>query len=83
MGRLATAEEIAESIVYLLADESSFIIGQAIFVDRGMSLQARECSNLPSRGMVRKNRWLSQTNFHYNCKLRAANETTSIWSGGS
>jgi len=35
MGRLATAEEIAESIVYLLADESSFIIGQAIFVDRG------------------------------------------------
>ena len=38
MGRLATAEEIAESFVYLLSDESSFVTGQAIFTDGGMSL---------------------------------------------
>lgn len=38
MGRLATAEEIAETFVYLVCDESSFMTGQAIFVDGGMSL---------------------------------------------
>jgi short-subunit dehydrogenase len=38
MGRLATAGEIAESFVYLLSDESSFVTGQAIFTDGGMSL---------------------------------------------
>jgi NAD(P)-dependent dehydrogenase (short-subunit alcohol dehydrogenase family) len=38
MGRLATAEEIAESFVYLVSDESSFMTGQAVFVDGGMSL---------------------------------------------
>ena len=38
MGRLATAEEIAESFIYLVSDESSFMTGQAIFVDGGMSL---------------------------------------------
>jgi NAD(P)-dependent dehydrogenase (short-subunit alcohol dehydrogenase family) len=38
MGRLATAEEIAETFVYLASDESSFMTGQAIFVDGGMSL---------------------------------------------
>lgn len=38
MGRLATAAEIAESFVYLLSDESSFVTGQAIFTDGGMSL---------------------------------------------
>jgi len=38
MGRLATAEELAESFVYLVSDESSFMTGQAIFVDGGMSL---------------------------------------------
>ncbi len=38
MGRLATAEEIAETFVYLVSDESSFMSGQAIFVDGGMSL---------------------------------------------
>ena len=38
MGRLATAEEIAESFVYLVSDESSFMTGQAIYVDGGMSL---------------------------------------------
>jgi len=38
MGRLATAEEIAETFVYLVSDESSFTTGQAIFVDGGMSL---------------------------------------------
>ena len=38
MGRLATAEEIAETFVYLVSDESSFMTGQAIYVDGGMSL---------------------------------------------
>jgi NAD(P)-dependent dehydrogenase (short-subunit alcohol dehydrogenase family) len=38
MGRLATAEEIAETFVYLVSDESSFMTGQSIFVDGGMSL---------------------------------------------
>ncbi len=38
MGRLATAEEIAETFLYLVSDESSFMTGQAIFVDGGMSL---------------------------------------------
>jgi NAD(P)-dependent dehydrogenase (short-subunit alcohol dehydrogenase family) len=38
MGRLAVAEEIAETFVYLVSDESSFMTGQAVFVDGGMSL---------------------------------------------
>ena len=38
MGRLATAEEVAETFVFLASDESSFTTGQAIFVDGGMSL---------------------------------------------
>jgi NAD(P)-dependent dehydrogenase (short-subunit alcohol dehydrogenase family) len=38
MGRLATAEEVAETFVYLVSDESSFMTGQAVFVDGGMGL---------------------------------------------
>ena len=38
MGRLATAEEVAETFVFLASDESSFTTGQAIFADGGMSL---------------------------------------------
>jgi NAD(P)-dependent dehydrogenase (short-subunit alcohol dehydrogenase family) len=38
MGRLATAEEIAETFVYLVSGESSFMTGQAVYVDGGMSL---------------------------------------------
>jgi NAD(P)-dependent dehydrogenase (short-subunit alcohol dehydrogenase family) len=38
MGRLATPEEIAEAFVFLVSDESSFMTGQAVFVDGGMSL---------------------------------------------
>ena len=38
MGRLAVADEIAQTFVYLVSDESSFMTGQAIFVDGGMSL---------------------------------------------
>ncbi len=38
MGRLATAEELAEAFVYLVSDESSFMTGQAVYVDGGMSL---------------------------------------------
>jgi len=38
MGRLANADEIAQTFVYLVSDESSFMTGQAIFVDGGMCL---------------------------------------------
>ena len=38
MGRLATPEEIAEAFVFLVSDESSFMTGQAVYVDGGMSL---------------------------------------------
>jgi NAD(P)-dependent dehydrogenase (short-subunit alcohol dehydrogenase family) len=38
MGRIATAEEVAETFVYLVSDESSFMTGQAIVVDGGLSL---------------------------------------------
>ena len=38
MGRLATPEEIAESFVFLVSDESSFMTGQIVYVDGGMSL---------------------------------------------
>lgn len=38
MGRLATPEEMAETFVYMVSDESSFMTGQAVFVDGGMTL---------------------------------------------
>lgn len=38
MGRLASAEEIAALAVYLAADESAFVTGQAIVIDGGWTL---------------------------------------------
>lgn len=38
MGRLATAEEIAPLVVYLAADESRFVTGQAYAVDGGITI---------------------------------------------
>lgn len=38
MGRLATAEEIADLAVYLAADESRYITGQPMVIDGGMHL---------------------------------------------
>jgi len=38
MGRLATAEEIAALVVYLAADESAFVTGQAVVIDGGWTL---------------------------------------------
>jgi 2-keto-3-deoxy-L-fuconate dehydrogenase len=38
MGRLATAEEIAALAVYLAADESAFVTGQAVVIDGGWTL---------------------------------------------
>ncbi|MGG5811604.1 SDR family oxidoreductase [Falsiroseomonas sp. CW058] len=38
MGRLATAEEIAALAVYLAADESAFVTGQAVTIDGGWTL---------------------------------------------
>jgi 2-keto-3-deoxy-L-fuconate dehydrogenase len=38
MGRLATPEEMAALVVYLAADESAFVTGQAIVIDGGWTL---------------------------------------------
>ena len=38
MGRLGTAEEIAELCVYLASDESVFMTGQAVIIDGGVTL---------------------------------------------
>ncbi len=38
MGRLGTAEEIAEAAVYLASDEASFMTGQTLVVDGGLTL---------------------------------------------
>ncbi len=38
MGRLGTPEEIAALAVYLGADESEFVTGQAIVIDGGITL---------------------------------------------
>lgn len=38
MGRLGTASEVAELCVYLAADESSFMTGQAVILDGGWTL---------------------------------------------
>ena len=38
MGRLATVEDIAPQVVYLLSDESRFVTGQAVLVDGGVTI---------------------------------------------
>ena len=38
MGRLATVDDIAPMIVYLLSDESRFVSGQALLVDGGVTI---------------------------------------------
>ena len=38
MGRLATVEDIAPTVVYLLSDESRFVTGQALLVDGGVTI---------------------------------------------
>ena len=38
MGRLATVEDIAPMVVYLLSDESRIVTGQAILVDGGVTI---------------------------------------------
>lgn len=38
MGRLATAEEIAELVVYLASDESQFMTGQTVIIDGGITI---------------------------------------------
>jgi 2-keto-3-deoxy-L-fuconate dehydrogenase len=38
MGRLGTAEEVADLCVYLATDESRFMTGQAIVIDGGWTL---------------------------------------------
>jgi 2-keto-3-deoxy-L-fuconate dehydrogenase len=38
MGRLATAEELAQLVVYLASDESAFMTGQALVIDGGWTL---------------------------------------------
>lgn len=38
MGRMATAEEVADLVVYLASDESAFVTGQTHIIDGGWSL---------------------------------------------
>jgi 2-keto-3-deoxy-L-fuconate dehydrogenase len=38
MGRMATAEEVADLVVYLASDESDFVTGQSFIIDGGWSL---------------------------------------------
>ncbi len=38
MGRLATAEELVQIVVYLASDESAFMTGQALVIDGGWTL---------------------------------------------
>ena len=38
MGRLATVEDIAPMVVFLLSDESRFVTGQAVLVDGGVTI---------------------------------------------
>jgi 2-keto-3-deoxy-L-fuconate dehydrogenase len=38
MSRMATAEEVAELVVYLASDESAFVTGQTHIIDGGWSL---------------------------------------------
>ena len=38
MGRLATVEDIAPMVVYLLSDDSRFVTGQAMLVDGGVTI---------------------------------------------
>lgn len=38
MGRLATVQDMAPMIVYLLSDESRFVTGQAVLVDGGVTI---------------------------------------------
>ena len=38
MGRLATAEELVEMVVYLASDPADFVTGQVMIVDGGMCI---------------------------------------------
>jgi NAD(P)-dependent dehydrogenase (short-subunit alcohol dehydrogenase family) len=54
LGRMGTATEVAQVIAFLLGPESSFVTGQELYVDGGMSLllhdvMAREVSRLGER----------------------------------
>ena len=39
LGRLGTADEIANGIIYLASDESSFVTGSELVIDGGMTAQ--------------------------------------------
>ena len=39
LGRLGQAEEVAELVVFLASDESSFITGEIVRVDGGMTIK--------------------------------------------
>ena len=40
--RVGTAEDVADTVAFFCSDRSSFITGQSIFVDGGVSLLSQE-----------------------------------------
>jgi NAD(P)-dependent dehydrogenase (short-subunit alcohol dehydrogenase family) len=42
LNRMGTAAEIAEAVLFLLSDRATFITGQSLMVDGGISLRAQE-----------------------------------------
>ena len=42
LGRMGTAEEVAQAIEFLISPRASFITGQELFVDGGLSLHLHD-----------------------------------------
>lgn len=46
LGRAASAEEVADSILYLCSPSASYINGTSLVVDAGLTLTARGAANI-------------------------------------
>ncbi len=52
LGRLGHAEEVAQAVVFLASDESSFMLGSEIVVDGGVSQVVGAAPAFRGRGQV-------------------------------